>query len=94
MKGEVTARNDNCVFTSKEHDTSWVVTRFGNLVLLKSHISHLDTPGYLVGYIIIKVGRVVTLGGYGFISSTKQERWIYVCKCVNLEIFSDFDNLM
>ena len=70
------------------------MTCFGNLVLLKSQRSHLDTPSYLVGYIIIKAGRVVPLGGYGFISSTKQERWIYVGKRVNLEIFSGFDYLM
>ena len=68
------------------------MTRFDNLVLLKSQRSHLDSPGYLLGYIIIKVGRAVPLGGYGFTSGTKQERWIYDSKCVNLEIFNGFDN--
>ena len=47
--------------------------------------SHLDTLGYLVGYIIIKAGRVVHLEDYGFTSGTRYEKWIYVGKCVNLE---------
>ena len=43
---------------------------------------------------MIKVGRVVHLGGHGFTFGTRQEKWNYVGECINLEIFSDFDNLM
>ena len=37
---------------------SWLVTCFGNSVSLKSQRSHLDTLGYLVGYIIAKDNEV------------------------------------
>ena len=30
------------------------MTRFGNLVPLETQKSHLDTPGYLVGYIVVE----------------------------------------
>ena len=35
----------------------------------------------------------VYFGDYGFISSTKQQRWVYIGNCVNIRIFSDFNNL-
>ena len=47
------------------------MTHFGNLVLPGTQKSYLDTPGYLVGYIIIKAGRVVHLEDYRFTSGTK-----------------------
>ena len=46
---------------------------FGNSVLLKSQRSHLDILSYLVGYIIIKDGRVVPLGDYGFTSGKSKK---------------------
>ena len=46
---------------------------FGNSVLLKSQRSHLDILSYLVGYIIIKAGRVVPLGDYGFTSGKSKK---------------------
>ena len=65
-------RNKNFeILFSKDWDWGGLVTRFGKLVLLKSQRSHLDTPSYLVGYIIIKADRVVPLRGYGFTSGTK-----------------------
>ena len=35
------------------------MTHFGNSVLLKSQRSHLDNPGYLVGYMLAKVKKVI-----------------------------------
>ena len=37
------------------------MTHFGNLVLLKSQRSHLDTLGYLVGYTIIRLAELYPL---------------------------------
>ena len=34
------------------------MTRFDNSIPLKSLRSHLDTPGYLVGYIIVENNKV------------------------------------
>ena len=47
------------------------MTCLGNFILLKSQRSHLETLGYLVGYIIIKVGRVVHLKNHGFTFGTE-----------------------
>ena len=34
------------------------MTRFGNLVLLEARKSHLDTPSYLVGYMVAEDNKV------------------------------------
>ena len=52
-------RNNNFKFPfGKDWDWSWLGTRFGNSILLRSQSSHLDTPGYMVGCIIAKDNKV------------------------------------
>ena len=68
------------------------MTRFSNLVPLKSQRSYLGAPDYLMGYITIT--ELYHWEVMGLLSVLSKKSWIYIGKCVILEIFSRFDNLM
>ena len=49
----------------------WDWSRFYSLVSLRSPRGHLDTPSYLVGYVIIMADKVLYLGSHRIAFGTR-----------------------